>query len=358
MRVLDIDDILKLILQFGNFQDFLCFGQVCKRFQKLRCDDFVTVKLKSEMTRAPSKNDKATAISEINPEYSNWLKSRKWKRGVMQGPHISALNIVAGHLKILHLSRLVHCSRVYTCIPTQLIELSIVNCRLPLILCLDHFSFLTKLSLATSDNIKNVSFPLQLQHLDLSNSDCSNMSNLAHLSNLDTLNLSYCANLSDLDGLTHLKKFSLGGKNKIPVFQLGVFLVHMKHLHILDFSHSYVLNNNHLVTIADYKQLEYLNVSQTQKPLDLSIISHSPQLKELHINGLLYITTNVIHHISYLPKLEKLYMSGCQYVTSVKELNRVKNLQYLDITKCSSITDYLDLPKHVTIHRFLWVPIK
>jgi hypothetical protein len=345
MRVLDIDDILKLILQFGNFQDFLCFGQVCKRFQKLRCDDFVTVRLRSE----------------ISTDYSNWLKSRKWKRGVMRGPHISTLNIIAEHLKILHVSNLLSFSKTYDCIPTQLIELSITDCRLPLILCLYHFSFLTTLSLETSANIKNVSFPLQLQNIDLSNSDCNNVSNLTHLSNLRTLNLSSCTNLSDLNGLTHLtnlKKFSMGGKNNISVFQLGEFLVNMKHLHSLDFSYSHVLNNNHLVTIADYKELQNLNVSYTQKPLDLSIISHLPQLKQLHINGLLYITSNVIHHISYLPKLEQLCMSGCQYVTSVKELNRVKNLQYLDITKCSSITDYLDLPKHVTIHRFLWVPIK
>ena len=335
MRVFDIDDILKLILQFGNFQDFLCFGQVSKRFQKSRCVDLVTVRL----------------ISDLTPDYLHWLQSRKWRKAVMHTDHATAFLIIAKHLKTLHLERLIYCSRVYHYIPNHLTELSIVDCFLPL-LSLEDLVCLTKLSLAMSKNIGTVSFPLQLQHLDLQRSDCSNVSSLTHISNLQTFNLDYCKNLSCLNTLTHLRKLSMRGENQISYLQLGQFLVNMKHLQSLDLSGSHVLNNHHLSVISEFQQLEHLNVSYTHKPLDLSIVSHLPNLKELHINGLVYVTNSVIQHISHLPKLEKLCMSGCLHVTNVKALIKTKTLQYLDIIRCWSITDFSVLPKHVTIFRY------
>jgi hypothetical protein len=342
MRVFDIDDILKLILQFGNFQDFLCFGQVCKRFEKTRCVDLVFVRL----------------ISDLTPDYLHWLKSHKWRRAIMQYDHLTAFHLISEHLRVLHLSKLVYCFRVYSYIPRYLIELSIFDCFLPL-LSLEDFVCLRKLSLVKCDRIINISFPLQLQHLDLTASDCSDVSKFP--CHLQTLNINYCENVRNINALTiltHLKKLSMVGENQISYLQLGQFLVNMKHLQSLDLSGSHVLNNSHLAIIADYAQLQYLNVSYTQKPLDLSIVSHLPNLKEFHINGLVYVTNSVIQHISHLPKLEKLCMSGCLHITSVKSLSKIKTLRYLDIIRCSSITDFAVLPKQVIVIRNLWVPIK
>jgi hypothetical protein len=164
--------------------------------------------------------------------------------------------------------------------------------------------------------------------------------------------VSNCENLCTLPILPNVKNLSVAGFNEISGFQLEYFLSGMNHLTVLDFSNSRILNNIHLILISKYKDLQSLNISDTHFPLDFSIISKMPNLQELNINGLAYHTTNTsICYLSYLPKLKKLHMVRCSNITTVSVLNRIKTLEYLDISECPMI-EYANLPKHIKITCF------
>jgi hypothetical protein len=365
MSVLAIDDLLQLILQFGNFDDFIAFGQVCNRFHKLRCIDNIAILLNGG-----------------NAEHHNWLKSRKWKIARMKGFQEKSLQIVSHHLQVLYIQTWDPWGTHYEFpektwdpwgthyeFPEKLVELSITFSTLPFKMDLTHCSNLVKLSLVTSENIDFVAYPEQLEYLDLHNSDVVDILSFTRLTRLHTLNVSNCENLCTLPILPNVRNFSIGGTTGITGFQLEYFLSEMtrapstddrscgttlfgmKHLTSLDFSGSHRLNNIHLVLISEYKNLQSLNISNTQFPLDLFVISRMPNLQELNINGLAYYTSNAsIRHLSYLPKLKKLYMARCFNVTTVSVLNRIKTLEYLDISECPMI-EYANLPKHVQICR-------
>ena len=335
MSVLAIDELLTLILQFGNYDDFLIFGQVCKRFNKCRSIDNVCVSL----------NDFSKDV-----KYYDWLISRKWKIARMKGHHVECLQIVAHHLQVLHIATWSPWRMEYS-MPEKLIELSITFSTLPLRMNLTHCSNLVKLSLITSENIDHVVYPLQLECLDLHNSDVSDILSLTQLTRLRVLNVSNCENLCTLPVLPNVKNVSMGGTTGITGFQLEYFLSNMKHVTTLDFSGSHILNNIHLTLISEYKDLQSLYISDTQNPLDLSIISRMSNLQELNINDLPYYITNMsIRHLSYLRNLKKLYMARCSNVMTISVLNRIKTLEYLDITECPMI-EYANLPKHVRICR-------
>jgi hypothetical protein len=227
MSVLAIDGLLTLILQFGNFDDFITFGQVCKRFNKCRSIDNVCVQL----------ND----FSSGDLKYYDWFITRKWKIVRMKGHHMDSLQIVAYHLQVLHITTWSPWRMEYL-MPENLIELSITFSTLPLRMNLTHCSNLVKLSLITSENIDHVVYPLQLEYLDLHNSDVSDILSLTQLTSLRVLNISHCANLCTLPVLQNVRNFSMGGNVGITGFQLEYFLSNMKHLTVLDFVASHLLN--------------------------------------------------------------------------------------------------------------------
>jgi hypothetical protein len=333
MSVVAIDDLLQLILQFGNFDDFITFGQVCKQFHKLRCIDNVAIQLNGG-----------------DAEHHNWLKSRKWKIAKMKGFQEKSLQIVSHHLQVLYIQTWDPWGTHYD-FPEKLVELSITFSTLPFQMDLTHCSNLVKLSLVTSENIDYVAYPEQLEYLDLHNSDVIDILSFTRLTRLHTLNVSNCENLCTLPVLSNVRNVSMGGTTGITGFQLEYFLSNMKHLTVLDFSGSHILNNIHLVLISECSNLQSLNISNTQFPLDLFVISRMPNLQELNINGLTYYTTNAsIRHLSYLPTLKKLYMARCSRVTNVSVLNRIKTLEYLDISECPMI-EYANLFPHVKICR-------
>jgi hypothetical protein len=322
-----------MILQFGNFDDFVIFGQVCKQFNKCRSIDNVCVQL----------NDYSR-----DGKYYDWLITRKWKIVRMKGHHVNCLQIVTHHLQVLHVTTWSPWRMNYL-MPENLVELSITFSTLPLYMNLTHCSNLVKLSLITSENIDHVAYPLQLEYLDLHNSDVRDILSLTQLARLIVLNVSNCENLCTLPVLPNVEKISIGGTTGITGFQLEYFLSEMNHLTVLDFSNSHILNNIHLILISKYKNLQSLNISDTQFPLDLFCISRMPNLQELNINGLAYYTTNAsIRFLSYLPKLKRLHMARCLNVTTVSVLNRIKTLEYLDISECPMI-EYANLPKHIKI---------
>jgi hypothetical protein len=270
MSVLAIDDLLKLILQFGNFDDFIAFGQVCKLFNKCRSIDNVCVQLNSD-----------------GDSYHCWLKSRKWKIASMTLYHEEALKIVSGSLNVLHISKWNQPKIKYNCIPETLTELSLTFCFLPFSMDFTRFHNLVKLSLANSKNTYYITFPSRIKCLNLQDSDFYNMESITHLSQLQLLNISNCTNLFNLDHLEklrNLRQFSMCGISKVTSFQLGLFLCCMKNLETVDLSHSHALDDSHLELMAEYKNLKSLNVSHSKNPLDLSIISGLSTLQEL--NGL------------------------------------------------------------------------
>jgi hypothetical protein len=353
-----IDDILRMILQFGDFDDFITCGQICKQFNKCRSIDHVAIQLNDH--KLDDNSLSRVTNSQMCDNYHNWLKSKKWKQAIMKGYHLEALDFVRDSVLVLHIYDWDQPRITYDCIfPERLVELSIISSYFDDFLSLEHLSNLAKLSVTKSGNVEIISFPLQLEYIDLSNTDCSDVSQLRRLTTLHTLNLSNCeelVTLDDLEHLTNLRDFSMGGKNEIAGFQLEFFLSCMQNLTSLNFSESGLLSNSHLSLISKYPNLHSLNISHTQKPLELSIISKMPNLQELNIDGLEYITDNDIRVISYLPNLTKLHMSGSSQVTSVSVLNKIKTFQYLDISKCN-VTDYTTLPKHVKIWRYVWVPL-
>lgn len=179
-------------------------------------------------------------------------------------------------------------------------------------------------------SLEDLTFFPNLTSLTFVTSEFSSIEGLVNCNRLEELILhgNGIEDISPIASLQNLKRLHLGGVLDDSDLQIIGLLTKLEYLSIPDCS-----NVISIAPLASLKKLEVLK-SYTEV-MDIQAIANMAQLKELYLEG---VQAKDYTALSGLIKLEKLSLPFTN-INDLSPLRNLTNLQVLDLTGCSNITD-------------------
>jgi len=200
---------------------------------------------------------------------------------------------------------------------------------------MDHLESLSIIS-SSVESLEPLSGCKSLKHLNLSS--CGALKNIdvvSHLPNLVSLRLPYCQkleSLAPLSNLTNLEILNVGSSlSPIPVFDFGWIrnCRNLRKLHVSSFSQF-----TNLQLLAQFEELEELNIYACLGLIDLPPMEHTPNLRSVKIEQ---CHIRRLQGLSRATSVKTLVVSGCDKLDSLDGLGNLNQLERCTISECPRI---------------------